>query len=77
MQGMRDAKERKRLELASGSREVGRIVFSGSMFETVHVIRCLDAGNGDPKLLIEIDGQAVQPKSVKGLIRSIGQRLWR
>lgn len=73
---MRAAKERRRLEQAAAAVEVGVVQFSGPAFGGPHVLRALHR-DGDGHLLVEIDGRAHRPRTLRGLVRVLARRLWR
>lgn len=69
------AKARLRLARVQESVEVGVIRFSGPMFGGAeHVLRCL-VRDADPALLIEIDGLAHRPRSIRGLRKLLAERI--
>ena len=70
------AKERKRLAEAEQAEEVGVVRFSGPAFGGEHEIRCMVRGE-DRHLLLEIDGSAARPRTLRGLVRVVCRRLWR
>jgi len=70
------ARERNRLAQEEAAVHVGSVLFAGPAFGGMHLVRAFARGEG-PGLLIEVDGQAHRPRTLRGLVRLVSKRLWK
>jgi hypothetical protein len=68
------ARERNRMAAASAAQHVGSVLFAGPAFGGLHLVKAFARGD-DPWLLLEIDGHAHRPRSLRGLVRLVCKRL--
>lgn len=71
------ARERKRMDLVDAADivEVGSVRFSGNVFGGDHCIRILHREDEPMRVWLDIDGQLVMPRTVRGLRAVVARRI--
>jgi len=70
-----EAKRAKIIASAVAATEVGKVVFSGTVFGgVVHRMRLLNR-DGEKHLLVEFDGVPAKPQTYRGMLRMIARRI--